>query len=216
MSLFFGSLKIISFSGKIILPVNCRPGFWSHLPTFPLSAVTYCPSPRSASNKQLRGVLQHFPPHSFVSGLQDLPPALGFLGGSLASCEQHSRFFSQMTKCHKCITVDNSDDETPGEARKGTSVGPKAPSHLLKCCTCFMDKEQLLLLELSVKASFLSAKVTINNRITLKNINGKYSSVYNSPSISSCELPASLKSTNLYDLEASHLCYMCMPHIYMF
>lgn len=77
-----------------------------------------------------------------------------------------------MTKCHKCITADNSDDELSGEARKGMSMGPKASSHLLKCCTCFTDKEQLLLPELSVKASFLSAKVTINNRITLKNING--------------------------------------------
>jgi len=123
----------------------------------------------------------------------------GIPGGSLASRGQHWGFFSQTTRCHKCITVSNSDDEIPGEATKGTSTAPKPPSRLPKCCTCFVDKEQLLLLELSVKGGFLSAKVTINNRITLKNVSGKCSSIYNSRSVSSCELPAFLKSTNLCD-----------------
>lgn len=79
MSLFFGFLKRISFTGKIILPVNCRPGFWSHLPAFPLSAVTYCSSPSSGSSKQRGEVLQHPLPKALC---QDLPPALGFLGGA--------------------------------------------------------------------------------------------------------------------------------------
>lgn len=57
------------------------------------------------------------------------------------------------------------------------SMGPHTPSHLLKGCTCFMDKE--LLPKLSVKVSFPSAKVTTNNRITLTNLNGKDSSIYN-------------------------------------
>lgn len=152
------------------------------------------------------GVLQHPLPKAFVPGPST---SSGFPGGSLASCEQHSRFFSQITKCHKYISVDNCDDEIPGEARKGMSVGPKALSHLLTCSTCFMDKEQLLLPELSVKGGFLSVKVTINSRITLKNINGKCNGTYNSPGISRCELYASFKSTNVFNSQPSHLCYMC-------
>lgn len=115
-----------------------------------------------------------------------------------------------MTKRHKCITADNSDNEVPEKASEGMSVGPKAPSPILKCCTCLKGKEQFPLPELSVKASFLSAKVTINIRVTLTNINGEYSNISNLSGVASCELPASLESTDSDDSQPSHLCYVCI------
>lgn len=128
--LFLGFLKRISFSGKIILPVNFRPGFWSHLPTLPLQLSHFALPP----TKSLRLLCAQVPGPSFHQ-----------LWGSGGSPASHSRFFSPMTKCHKCIPADKSDDEIPREVRKGTSTGPKVPSRLSQCSTCFRNKEHLLL-----------------------------------------------------------------------
>lgn len=79
MFLFFGFLERFSFSGKIMLPVKCRAGFRSHLPAFPLAAVTYRSSSRSASNRQFRGGVQHSLPVALCPGSSSEFPGAAWL-----------------------------------------------------------------------------------------------------------------------------------------
>lgn len=148
MSLFFGSLKRISFSGKIILPVNCRPGFWSHSPAFPLATVKI--------------VLPHPRPPTNSLGVSCSPPRLcaqapgpssrpGFAGGTwphvnhtVCSSDKHQSVINVLMLTAVRMR------SWRGQGRN--EQGALSPLSSLKGCTCSMDKEQLLLPELSKSA----------------------------------------------------------------
>lgn len=160
------------------------------------------------------GCFAALPPHGFVPGLQDLPPALGFLGGAWLHANNTAGSFHKWQSVINALlltTVMMRSLERPG---KEWAWGPKPPLISLKCCTCFTDKEQLLLPELSVKASFLSAKVTVNNRITLKNINGS-TVVYVIHQLFQAVNSLPPGSPQIC-MAPSHHTYVICAHIYMF
>lgn len=115
-------------------------------------------------------------PHGFVTGLQDLPPDLDFQGVTWPHVN-HTVGSSHKQRVINALLLTTVMMRSWGGQEKNEHEAPSSLSspeglHLFY-------GQRTTSAAGAVKVSIPSAKVTTNNRITLTNLIGKYSSIYN-------------------------------------